>query len=112
MIRRGSALKPPRNQPLIYGRAVSRGIVSKTIGRSNFSPPTPVPPAARDFLYIEAVRTDGVIEQRKDRSGHYYRSCEYGRSEECRRNAIEDARTRAGRKPGDRLFRPKSRTRN
>ncbi|KRZ02330.1 hypothetical protein T11_17578 [Trichinella zimbabwensis] len=32
MIRWGSGSKPPRNKPLIYRRAASRGTVSKTIG--------------------------------------------------------------------------------
>ncbi|KRX81493.1 hypothetical protein T06_5203 [Trichinella sp. T6] len=37
MVRRGSGSKPPRSKPLIYRRAASRGIVSKTMEGSNFS---------------------------------------------------------------------------
>ncbi|XP_003368990.1 conserved hypothetical protein, partial [Trichinella spiralis] len=37
MVRWGIGSKPPRNKPLIYRRAASRGIVSKTMEGSNFS---------------------------------------------------------------------------
>ncbi|KRY05366.1 hypothetical protein T03_12017 [Trichinella britovi] len=40
MVRRGSGSKPPRNKPLIYRRAASRGIVSKTMEGSNFTAKT------------------------------------------------------------------------
>ncbi|KRZ02348.1 hypothetical protein T11_8348 [Trichinella zimbabwensis] len=57
MVRWGSGSKPPRNKPLIYRRAASRGIVSKTMEGSNFSSPTPVPPCGEILLYIGAAET-------------------------------------------------------
>ncbi|KRZ95812.1 hypothetical protein T08_1275 [Trichinella sp. T8] len=45
--RRGS--KPPRNEPLIYRRAASRGTVSKTIGDQVSVDLSRCPPAAKAF---------------------------------------------------------------
>ncbi|KRY71523.1 hypothetical protein T4B_10122 [Trichinella pseudospiralis] len=60
MVRWGSGSKPPPNKPLIYGRAASRGIVTKTIEGSNFSRPTPLPHCGGIPLYIGAAETIGV----------------------------------------------------
>ncbi|KRZ54912.1 hypothetical protein T02_6755 [Trichinella nativa] len=49
MIRWGSGSKPPRNEPLIYRRAASRGTVSKTIGVQISVDPSRCPPAAKAF---------------------------------------------------------------
>ncbi|KRY71561.1 hypothetical protein T4A_4612 [Trichinella pseudospiralis] len=59
MVRWGSGSKPPPNKPLIYGRAASRGIVTKTIEGSNFSRPTPLHHCGGIPLYIGAAETIG-----------------------------------------------------
>ncbi|KRZ52295.1 hypothetical protein T02_11308 [Trichinella nativa] len=53
MIRWGSGSKPPRNKPLIYRRAASRGTVSKTIWDQISVDPPRFSPAAKDFYILE-----------------------------------------------------------
>ncbi|KRX77434.1 hypothetical protein T4E_5247, partial [Trichinella pseudospiralis] len=54
----GQRIKAPRNKTLIYGRAASRGIVSKTVRRSDCTDPPQCPPAAKSFAHpIGAVKT-------------------------------------------------------
>ncbi|KRZ46158.1 hypothetical protein T4C_4512 [Trichinella pseudospiralis] len=54
----GQRIKAPRNKPLIYGKAASWGIVSKTVRRSDYTDPPQCPPAAKSFAHpIGAVKT-------------------------------------------------------
>ncbi|KRY73618.1 hypothetical protein T4A_3806 [Trichinella pseudospiralis] len=54
----GQRIKAPRNKPLIYGKAASWGIVSKTVRRSDYTDPPQCPPAAKFFAHpIGAVKT-------------------------------------------------------
>ncbi|KRY61410.1 hypothetical protein T03_17343 [Trichinella britovi] len=61
----GSGSKPPRNEPLIYRRAASRGTVSKTIeDRISVYPPR-CPPAAKAFYILGRRRARDIFPERE-----------------------------------------------
>ncbi|XP_003379816.1 conserved hypothetical protein [Trichinella spiralis] len=53
IIRWCSGSNPARNEPLIYRKTASRGIVSKTIGDQISVDPPPCSPAAKPFYILE-----------------------------------------------------------
>ncbi|KRY41310.1 hypothetical protein T01_6838 [Trichinella spiralis] len=59
MIRGSSKSKPPRNEPLIYRRAASRGTVSKTIeDQISVDPPRCPPPRKPSIYWNEKTERD------------------------------------------------------
>ncbi|XP_003378201.1 hypothetical protein Tsp_02429 [Trichinella spiralis] len=100
MIRWGSGSKPPRNEPLIYRWAASRGTVSKTIGDQISVDPLRCPPAAKAFYILERRRARALTDVRTScTSKSVFRGCRRG-------DVTQRARTNKHIETADELARP------